>query len=519
MLRTRQENESLLLKSILNSSPAGVMAFLAMRDDQNQIVDFEYVLMNARAEKITGKTDEQLTGGRLLQHFPNSKRLKLFEKYINVVESGEPFHTVMHYPFENANPWLDIYVEKVYDGFVVTFTDISDLKNVETELKQMNEALERMVVERTRALMQSEENLRISLETAELGTWTFDLQTRAIECSPRCKDIIGLQPSDKAEAEKLAKCIHQEDLIKLQSFIADIRECIHVEDTEVEIRLLRVDNKRLIWAKIKWKTYYDAENCPVKLAGTIMDITQSTEAKEVLKGMLNKKDEFIGIASHELKTPLTSIKGYIQLIKESIKKNDYNKLSLFADKAELNIEKLNGLINDLLDVSKIQAGKLTYNFETFNFDEMLRDSIESVQHITSSHTIVLDKTVDIKYYGDRMRLEQVMNNFLSNAVKYSPSANKVVVSADIIKNYLVVSVKDFGIGIAPENLSKLFDRFYRIDNTSSKFAGLGLGLYISAEILKRHKGTFWIDSELGNGSTFYSLLPLSETVQNETNAI
>jgi two-component system CheB/CheR fusion protein len=454
-----------------------------------------------------------------LQHFPNSKRLGLFEKYVNVVETGEPFHTVTHYPFENANPWLDIYVEKVYDGFVITFTDVSDLKNVETELKKMNEALEQRVAERTRALMQSEENLRISLETAELGIWTYDLHTRAIECSPRCKEIIGLEHSDKPDADKLAKCIHQDDLLKLQSFIADIRDCKHVEDTEVELRLLRVDNKRLVWAKIKWKTYYDDENCPVKLAGTIMDITESTEAKEVLKGLLNKKDEFIGIASHELKTPLTSIKGYIQLIKESVRNNDHTKLSLFAEKAELNIEKLNGLINDLLDVSKIQAGKLTYNFETFDFDEMLRDSIESLQHLTTSHNIILEKSVDIKYYGDRMRLEQVMNNFLSNAVKYSPSADKVIVSADIIKNYLVVSVKDFGIGIAPENLSKLFDRFYRIDNTSSKFAGLGLGLYISAEILKRHKGTFWIDSELGKGSTFYSLLPLSETVHNEANAI
>lgn len=510
MLRTRKENESLLLKSVLNSSPAGIMALIAMRDDQNQVRDFEIILVNEKAEKITRRTEVDLIGRRLLEIFPERPN-GFFDKYVEVVEQGQPFHAVSTFFFNEEEHWLEVHVEKVYDGIVVSFTDVTELKRTETELKRINEKLEQIVEERTRALMQSEENLRISIETAELGIWTYDLLTQEFECSGRCKEILGLEFSDKADIAKLSKCIHQDDVAKIQNFITDILDCRTTDDNETEVRLLRLDNKRLVWVKIKWKTYYDGDNCPKSLTGTIMDITQSTEAKEVLREMLNKKDEFIGIASHELKTPLTSIKGYIQLIKDSIVKGNYELLSLFADKAELNIEKLTGLINDLLDVSKIQAGKITYNFEEFEFDEMLRDSVESVQHISSTHKIILEKTVNVKYYGDRMRLEQVMNNFLSNAIKYSPNAEEVIVSADIIKNYIVVSVKDFGIGIAPENLSKLFDRFYRIDNTSSKFAGLGLGLYISAEILKRHKGTFWIDSEPGRGSTFYSLLPLDNT--------
>jgi anti-sigma regulatory factor (Ser/Thr protein kinase) len=179
------------------------------------------------------------------------------------------------------------------------------------------------------------------------------------------------------------------------------------------------------------------------------------------------------------------------------------------------VDRLEKLINDLLDVSKINAGKLLFNYEIFDFSQMLKQTIAGMQEIYPSHVIQLETDIEQAYNGDRFRIEQVVQNFLSNAIKYSPGADKVNVSASIADGNIIVSVKDDGIGIEPENLGKLFERYYRADNSSSRFDGLGLGLFISAEIIKRHSGSFWIDSEPGKGSTFSFKLPIDPHLQIE----
>jgi PAS domain S-box-containing protein len=251
--------------------------------------------------------------------------------------------------------------------------------------------------------------------------------------------------------------------------------------------------------------------------GSIVDITEQELTSLAIKELSEKKDEFLSIASHELKTPLTSIKASIQLIARAISSD--NKVSQFAVKASEQLIRLERLISDLLDVSKINSGRLVYNNTVFYFREMVREVVQSIQHTTTSHKIIIEQSEKVILLGDRFRLEQVLYNFISNAIKYSPQADKVIVNCQIKEGDLVVSVQDFGIGIAPENLSKAFDRYYRVDDTAMRFQGLGLGLFISAEILKRHNGHFWIESELGIGSTFFFSLPLNNslhTVKPET---
>ncbi len=232
-----------------------------------------------------------------------------------------------------------------------------------------------------------------------------------------------------------------------------------------------------------------------------------------------KKDEFLSIASHELKTPLTSIKAFNQLMQRT---TEPEKLVNFIRKSAEHIFRLEKLINDLLDVTKINAGKMSYNMEAFNFGKTLMHSVESVQHVSPRHKIIVENCADVTLVGDHLRLEQVMHNFLTNAVKYSPESNKVIVNSVIENESLVVSVQDFGIGIAKDHLDRLFDRYYRVDNTAMRFEGLGLGLFISSEILKRHGGSFWIESEQGQGSTFFFRLPLKDdsaihpTVKSDT---
>lgn len=226
---------------------------------------------------------------------------------------------------------------------------------------------------------------------------------------------------------------------------------------------------------------------------------------EVQKENEQKKDEFLSIASHELKTPLTSIKAYNQL-SQRIKETEV--LKPFLKKSEEHIDRLERLINDLLDVTKINAGKMTYTMEPFAFHNMIAESVETVRHLTAAHEIILEENAEIQYTGDHFRLEQVLNNFISNAIKYSPGGEKIIIRSAVSHDNIVVSVQDFGIGIEEKNLDKLFDRYYRVDNTAMRFEGLGLGLFITSEILKGHQGSFWIESEPGKGSTFYFRLPL-----------
>ncbi len=219
----------------------------------------------------------------------------------------------------------------------------------------------------------------------------------------------------------------------------------------------------------------------------------------------NKKDEFISIASHELKTPLTTIKAFFQLSKREAGA----KPNPFVGKAERQLERLGRLIEDLLDVSKINAGKMVYNKEEFDFGQLLTDTVESIRQTTSTHRLEINTQCEIRYRGDQHRLEQVLVNLLNNAIKYSPGVDRVVLSCALENQNIIVSVQDFGIGIPEEHLKGLFDRFYRVDNSSARFQGLGLGLFISNEIVKRHGGSFWIESQPGEGSIFYFLLPLN----------
>lgn len=218
-----------------------------------------------------------------------------------------------------------------------------------------------------------------------------------------------------------------------------------------------------------------------------------------------KKDEFISIASHELKTPLTSIKGFHQLL---LRIADEGKTKDYLQRSAGQLDRLEKLVGELLDVSKINAGKMSLTPESFNFSEMLFDVVAEMQSIYQSHQIVLDYRADILFQGDKFRMDQVMHNFISNAVKYSPDADRVEISCNLIDENIIVSVKDDGIGIEENQLQRLFERYYRADNSSSRFEGLGLGLYISADIIKRHGGSFWIESTLGKGSIFSFKLPM-----------
>ena len=219
-----------------------------------------------------------------------------------------------------------------------------------------------------------------------------------------------------------------------------------------------------------------------------------------------KKDEFIGMASHELKTPLTSMSGYLQIL-ERQQKDEVGRN--FVRKTIEKAGKLTALVSDLLDISKIEAGKLQLNKEPFDIRPLVDEAIELIQLSTTTHRITLETDVDcFLIEGDKQRIEQVIVNLLTNAIKYSPAANEVFVYLQKTDSGIRIGVRDTGIGIPKEKTSNIFSRFYRVEGLSPHMSGLGIGLYITREIVERHHGKIWVESTEGAGSTFWFTLPV-----------
>ncbi len=237
-------------------------------------------------------------------------------------------------------------------------------------------------------------------------------------------------------------------------------------------------------------------------------IKQEEDRKDI-EELMRKKDEFMDVASHELKTPLTSMKAYLQILQRAIAKGDNGHAINFIHHANTQVDKLTALVDDLLDVSKIQAGQMLYNFSEFDIAEVINEVVSQIQVGVSTHKVIVENDFHAIIKSDRHRLEQVIGNFLSNAIKYSPEADKVLVTSSLVDGNVRVTVKDFGIGIPTEMQDLVFDRFYRVHSSSQKFPGLGIGLYISAEIIKRHGGQVGVISDK-EGTEFYFEIPVAK---------
>ncbi len=241
--------------------------------------------------------------------------------------------------------------------------------------------------------------------------------------------------------------------------------------------------------------------------------TEQVEARRKVEDLSRLKDEFLSIASHELRTPVTSIKGYTQLAKMLIKEGDLNTSEEYLDIALDQIDRMSRLILELLDVSRIETGRLEIRREPIAWAHFVRDVVHRHHTAVSDRRFHVSVPDDAKIVtGDRDRLEQVLGNLLENAVKYSPDGSDITVTVDNRGESFVTAVCDRGIGIPADELGQVFERFHRGRQVSStNYGGLGLGLYITKQIIERHGGSIWVESKEGQGTTFYFSLPVADS--------
>ncbi len=374
--------------------------------------------------------------------------------------------------------------DKSKNTYLIVIEDITE-KQQSSELLQLSE-------ERARVLIQN------SFDIITI----FSKEGDVIYESESIETVLGYKPEERI-AKNIFKdrIVHPEDIHeKLNMFKRAVEQ--PNKDVRAEFRLMHKDG---VYRMIEAVCINLLDKPGIN--GIVANYRDITERRMLEK----QKEQFIGIASHELKTPVTSIKGYAQILQQLFEDSGNEEVVSLFNKMDNQIDRLTNLIKDLLDVTKISEGQLKLKLDEFDINELLNEIISETQRFSPRHLIVKELNASGRIIADREKIRQVIINLLSNAIKYSPHSDKIIVRSVSDGSTVTVSVEDFGIGIESSIQSKVFDRFFRdLDPAINTYPGLGLGLHIASEIVKRHAGKIWLTSEKNKGTTFYFQLALRD---------
>ena len=352
------------------------------------------------------------------------------------------------------------------------------------------------------ALAEAQEGFDIALHAAKLGSYDLDLKTMEMTSSDQCKLNYGLELSDPFSFKDLIDAVHPEYKNYVQKQLTEAIENHEIYHAEYPIKW---PDGSIHWLRSAGKARYNFLGEPIKMGVVSFDITE--QKKDEIR-----KNDFIGMVSHELKTPLTSFKGYIQILhKNTATKNDAFTVNILS-KLDRQLDKMNALVNGFLNLSRLESGKIYLQKQTFNLHDLVLEIIEEHKILIANHELVLQPCDQALVNADREKISNVICNFLSNAAKYSPLYSRIEVLCSVADNMATITVTDQGSGIEEEDTKRLFERFYRAEKTKH-VAGFGIGLYLSAEIVERHQGEIGVKSEIGKGSQFWFTLPIHETAE------
>jgi PAS domain S-box-containing protein len=486
-LETLQKSESFFRALIENSSDA--IALMTPEGD--------FLYLSPPVTKILGYAPEEMVGRNSSDFVPLDQLAFVLQKFEWVQQNPGITRIIEHQSIhkDGSIRWLECAITNRLDtphvqAIVSNFRDITDRKQMEQQLKE------------------SRDQLSAILKNTADGITVQDRAGKMIYANHAAALIAGYSTVEELSQAPLLE--YQEKFNLTDEYgrtfpatqFPGRRAMQGEENPQVTVCYTDKSTNAKRWSIIKATAIRDPQDQPYLVINTIQDITH-------LKELEQRKDDFISMASHELKTPLTSIKGFTQILQNRFKKNNDEATLQLLFKMERQLNKLTKLISDLLDISKMQAGKLSYSIEPFDLDLLIREVVENLQETTRTHHLQLESTTDLWVAGDKDRLGQVLINLLTNAIKYSPQAKAVIIRAQADQENVRVSVQDFGIGIAESHHQKIFEQFYQVtDEIEKTFPGLGIGLHITGEIIQRHNGRIWVESMKGHGSTFIFTLPL-----------
>ncbi len=472
-------------KYMLSDAPVGIGVFNG--------ADFIIETANTMFLKYLGKT-ENILGLRLNNALPELENQAFFQILNDVFETGKSYNgnEVKVVSERNGN------FEEDYYNFV--FQPFKDNEGkTESIMIVVREVTTQVVAKKQ--LQTAEELLRFSIEAANVGTWTLQTDTKKLIASPRLKELFGFKPDEELTYElAIAQITEQYRDKVLEAIENTIKTNVNYN---IEYPVIGFHDQKLRWLRGLGKLDKNIDGNVSHFSGVSIDITEQKQDEL-------RKNDFIGMVSHELKTPLTTLSGYLQMLQAKTKENKDDFIDFAFNKTNQQVKIMNGMINGFLDVSRLESGKIFLNKQQFNLDELVDEIIEETAVTSPKYVFRKSLAKKIPVFADKEKMASVVSNLLSNAIKYSPKGEIIEVSCYIVDDNAQVYVKDQGIGIVQHDIEKLFERFYRVESQQTQhIAGFGIGLYLSAEIIERHNGKIWVESELEKGSKFYFELPLS----------
>ncbi|WCT14844.1 ATP-binding protein [Mucilaginibacter jinjuensis] len=470
------------LRSLLTEAPVA----MAIYRGANHVIE----LANQRMLAYWGRSREATARRPLFEAIPELAEQGFRQIMDNVFQTGERYVSVelpvVLYRFgKEETAYVNLTIEalkdenKLINGMIAVAADVTAQVNARLELERVSDTL------------------RLAMDSTGMGIYRITLASDLLEVSPRARNIHAIPPDEVLSYESTLSVVVPEHRERFRQAIA--RAVEEKGSFSEDYQIQPFDGSKRRWINSTGKVELDGKGEVISVVGTIYDITESKEDDL-------RKNDFIGMVSHELKTPLTSLNGYSQMgVLNARKKEDAFSASLF-EKVNNQVRKMNGLINSFLNVSRLDSGKIYLNITTFRLDDLIREVVDevSVTAGNQSFEINCDETT---LAADREKIGTVLTNLLSNAVKYAKDG-LVKINCVVSEKDLTISVSDEGVGIKPNDLEHLFERYYRAENDQTKYiSGFGIGLYLSAEIINRHGGRIWAESELGKGSVFYFTLP------------
>jgi PAS domain S-box-containing protein len=436
---------------------------------------WRYTYLNRLAEDLVERPREELLGKNVWELFPEAVDTIIYTESRKAVQEQQARQFEVFYPA--LNKWFESKLYPTPEGLTIFSRDITERKQAEADLA------------RYAAIVTSSDDAIVSKTLDGIITNWNAAAERMFGYT--AAEAIG-QPITLIIPPEL----HQEEV----DILGKLRRGVRIQHYET-VRVRKDGTKVAVSLSIS--PIKDSAGNILGAAKIARDITDRLELER-------RKDEFIGMASHELKTPITSLKGFTQLLSRMVAQQAIQEAVPLLTRMDAQVDRLTKLIDELLDVSKIQAGRVDYEEEPVDFAALLRETVELLQVSSPTHTLLIEGAHHAWVLGDKDHLRQMLTNLITNAVKYSPQATKVDLSLRVSHTTVTLRVRDYGVGIPKAYQKHIFGRFYRVPGRQQAFSGLGLGLYITHEIVKRHGGEITLESEEGKGSTFIVSLPLNK---------
>lgn len=491
-----------ILATVLESTNTGVVI------TDNRLPDNPIIYCNPAFEELSGYSRDEIIGHncRFLQGKDRNQSERF--KVRTAISTGKSCVVEFrNYTKEGVLFFNELYLSPVKDDngeithFVGIQNNITSRKKAELALEFNRAETEREVHDRTKMLQESEEYLSSIIETIRESLVVLDKDYKILDINNHFLNTFKVTINDTKGKMLYNLGNGQWDIPELRKMMTEILPTNNpVLDYEVEHEFPHIGKKIMLLNahRVEFEGQFKD-----RILLAIEDITDR-------KAIEQRKDDFLSIASHELKTPLTTVLGYMQIMSRMMPEHASSKFVAAFSKTQTQINRLYQLFSELLDMSKIQTGNIELHKDLFDFDKLVKETVDGMMTATPTSKIKIEGSTLTKIYADESHIVQVLNNLISNAVKYSSNADQVEVHLSRVSNFVKVTVTDHGMGIAADELHKIFQRFYRISSTQKAFPGMGIGLYICEQIIKSHGGTLWVESVVGEGATFSFTLPIGQ---------